>query len=211
MEQTSAIGQTQTSDKKAILVILLTVLATFVALAALIAYIYKNYKNLYPLEENTSMNSSNFVTKFMEFLETGDFEYHYSSSDTIEPQDTNMEKTNTTTNTSVFQNSSQPQAQTEKTNSAPPCFKYNILIPEFKSNKCYIYEDLTKLSTALYSYNVAKQQLVSAEKSIEIFCENSKTDLGKEICNEHKEEKEDLEDQLFNLTSEVNLLLQKGR
>lgn len=93
------------------------------------------------------------------------------------------------------------------------CYRVEIEEDEFKSNKCYSWDDSVKLNNYLFELDKNRSMLDSAEGRIEMTCEadtESAREFFKDSCEDAKEDKEEAEDKIGEYKNKIREMISKG-
>ena len=93
------------------------------------------------------------------------------------------------------------------------CYRVEIEEDEFKSNKCYSWDNMVKLEDYLFELDKNRMMRDSAESRIEMTCEadtESAREFFKDSCEDAREDKEDAEDKIGEYKNKIREMLSKG-
>jgi len=93
------------------------------------------------------------------------------------------------------------------------CYRVEIEEDEFKSNKCYSWDNMVKLEDYLFELDKNRMMRDSAESRIEMTCEadtESAREFFKDSCEDAREDKEDAEDKIGEYKNKIREILSKG-
>lgn len=93
------------------------------------------------------------------------------------------------------------------------CYRVEIEEDEFKSNKCYSWDNMVKLEDYLFELEKNRNMRDSAESRIEMTCEadtESAREFFKDSCEDAREDKEDAEDKIGEYKNKIREMLSKG-
>jgi len=125
------------------------------------------------------------------------------------PQQPSTIKTNQNLNTQYTTKPTvQPEPEEER-----KCYRVEIEEDEFKSNKCYSWDNMVKLENYLFELDKNRMLRDSAESRIEMTCEadtESAREFFKDSCEDAREDKEDAEDKIGEYKNKIREMLSKG-
>lgn len=102
----------------------------------------------------------------------------------------------------------QPEPEEER-----KCYRVEIEEGEFKSNKCYTWDDHIKLEDYIWELNKNRNLLESAERRYEMTCE-ADTEQAREFfedsCEDAKEDKEEAKENIDKYKDKIRDMLSKG-
>lgn len=127
----------------------------------------------------------------------------------LSPQKPNTIQTNQNLNTQQY---TKPTVQKEPEEERK-CYRVEIEEDEFKSNKCYTWDDMVKLEDYLFQLDKNRMIRDSAEGRIEMTCEadsESAREFFKDSCEDAKEDKEEAEDKIGEYKNKIREMLSKG-
>ena len=93
------------------------------------------------------------------------------------------------------------------------CYRVEIDEKEFKSNKCYSWDDSIKLEGYLFELNKYRSIRDSAERRIEMTCEadtESAREFFKDSCKDAKKDKKEAEDKIGEYKNKIRDMISKG-
>ena len=93
------------------------------------------------------------------------------------------------------------------------CYRVEIEEDEFKSNKCYSWDNMVKLENYLFELDKNRMMRDSAESRIEMTCEadtESAREFFKDSCEDAREDKEDAEDKIGEYKNKIREMFSKG-
>lgn len=111
-------------------------------------------------------------------------------------------------NLSIQYNTNQTAPKKEK-----ECHRVEINEKEFKSNKCYSWDDMVKLEDYLFELDSNRSMRDSAERRIEMTCEadtESAREFFKDSCKDAKKDKKEAEDKIGEYKNKIRDMISKG-
>ena len=93
------------------------------------------------------------------------------------------------------------------------CYRVEIDEKEFKSNKCYSWDDSIKLEGYLFELNKYRSIRDSAERRIEMTCEadtESAREFFKDSCEDAKDDKKEAENKIGDYKNKIRDMISKG-
>jgi len=96
----------------------------------------------------------------------------------------------------------------------PKCYDLEIDEGEFKSDKCYSWDDYVDLRGYLADLRTAELKLHSAESRIDMTCDcdtEQQCEFFKDSCEDAKEDKADAEDDIDRLEGKIETLISRGK
>lgn len=102
----------------------------------------------------------------------------------------------------------QPEPEEER-----KCYRVEIEEDEFKSNKCYTWDNMVKLENYLFELEKNRNIRDSAEGRIEMTCEadtESAREFFKDSCEDAREDKKEAEDKIGEYKNKIREMLSKG-
>lgn len=110
------------------------------------------------------------------------------------------------------QQNTQPLTQTT-TKKEKECYRVEIDEKEFKSNKCYSWDDSVKLEGYLFELNKYRSIRDSAERRIKMTCEadtESAREFFKDSCEDAKDDKKEAENKIGDYKNKIRDMISKG-
>ena len=168
-------------------------------------------KLINPLKEYYSLQQRNMVNEKI-IKELTSLERNKKTVSKTEPsvqQTPQQPSTNQNSNTQYNTNTTvQSEPVTER-----KCYRVEIEEDEFKSNKCYSWDNMVKLEDYLFELDKNRMMRDSAESRIEMTCEadtESAREFFKDSCEDAREDKEDAEDKIGEYKNKIREMLSKG-
>lgn len=168
-------------------------------------------KLINPLKEYYSLQQRNMVNEKI-IKELTSLERNKKTVSKTEPsvqQTPQQPSTNQNSNTQYNTNTTvQSEPVTER-----KCYRVEIEEDEFKSNKCYSWDNMVKLEDYLFELDKNRMMRDSAESRIEMTCEadtESAREFFKDSCEDAREDKEDAEDKIGEYKNKIREILSKG-
>ncbi len=96
----------------------------------------------------------------------------------------------------------------------PKCYDLEIDEGEFKSDKCYSWDDYVDLRGYLGDLSTAELKLDSAESRIDMTCDceiEQQCEFFKDSCEDAKEDKEKAEDDIDRLEGKIKTIVSRGK
>lgn len=122
----------------------------------------------------------------------------------LTPQQSNSNQNSTT----QYNNTDQTPPKKER-----ECHRVEIDEKEFKSNKCYSWDDSVKLEGYLFELNKYRSIRDSAERRIEMTCEadtESAREFFKDSCEDAKNDKKEAENKIGDYKNKIREMISKG-
>ncbi len=168
-------------------------------------------KLINPLKEYYSLQQRNMVNEKI-IKELTSLERNKKTVSKTEPsvqQTPQQPSTNQNLNTQYTTKTTvQPEPKEER-----KCYRVEIEEDEFKSNKCYSWDNMVKLEDYLFELDKNRMMRDSAESRIEMTCEadtESAREFFKDSCEDAREDKEDAEDKIGEYKNKIREMLSKG-
>jgi len=171
-------------------------------------------KLINPLKEYNSLQQRNIENEMI-IKEITSPERNKNTTSQSQPS---IEKTPQQPSTNqINQNTSTQYNTNPKVQSEPvverKCYRVEIEEDEFKSNKCYSWDNMVKLEDYLFELEKNRNMRDSAESRIEMTCEadtESAREFFKDSCEDAREDKEDAEDKIGEYKNKIREMLSKG-